>query len=207
MSIFSMCSQNSIEGLQPELMEFKPDELILKRGIAPDGLFCIFEGLAFDQFVTDDGEKLGLQVYQPGDALPISGFMANSAPSFDVRTLGKVKACFIKKSKLDALQAADSGFGMSLQKFLAVQLQQIKGASQFFRMATAEEKVVRFLGMVGAEYGRMFQVERSQIAAICGLSSETVSRILTSLEGAKSIQRHGRSIEILNDAQFSFSRY
>jgi CRP-like cAMP-binding protein len=140
----------------------------------------------------------------PGD---VFGFEFEDEHAFSAEAIADARVLVVKRSAVMSLAARDGGVARDLWTMTARELQRVQGHVMLL-VKTARERVVSFLLEMAQRRPGGNAVElpmsRQDIADYLGLTIETVSRTLTSLESAAAIELpSSRRIVLRNQAALS----
>jgi CRP-like cAMP-binding protein len=153
-----------------------------------DYLYKVVTGAVRTYKVLADGRRQIGAFYLPGDV-----FGLETAPehSFSAEAITDAKILVVKRSALVALAERDNDVACQLWTMTGEELRRVQDHILLL-IKTAKERVVGFLLEMARRVPGGNQVElpmsRQDIADYLGLTIETVSRTLTDLENAATIQ-------------------
>jgi CRP-like cAMP-binding protein len=150
-------------------------------------LYKILSGTARTSKILSDGRRQVGQFYLPGD---IFGLEAGDEHAFSAEAITDVKVIVIKRSAVESLAARDNEVARQLWTMTGRELQRVQDHILLL-IKTAQERVAGFLLEMADRIKSSNEIElpmsRQDIADYLGLTIETVSRTLTSLENASAI--------------------
>src|SRR5215471_5777329 len=172
-------------------MSFPRNGEIYGEGEPADFVYKVISGTVRTYKVLADGRRQIGSFYLPGD---VFGLEAGNDHAFSAEAVTAAKVLVVKRSALIGLAARDSGVARELWTLTGLELARVQ-EHILLLVKTAQERVVGFLFEMPARRpgGDMVELpmSRQDIADYLGLTIETVSRTLTSLE-------HERAIELPN---------
>lgn len=152
-----------------------------------DYLYKVISGAVRTYKILSDGRRQVGGFYLPGD---IFGLEFASAHALAAEAITHAKVLVIKRSALAALAEFDAGTARGLYMLTARELQRTQ-ARIILLVKSAQERVASFLLEMAERKAAGNAIElpmsRQDIADYLGLTIETVSRTLTSLETAAAI--------------------
>jgi CRP/FNR family nitrogen fixation transcriptional regulator len=172
-------------------MSFPRNGEIYGEGEPADFVYKVVSGTVRTYKVLADGRRQIGAFYLPGD---VFGLEVGEEHGFSAEAITASKVLVAKRSALMNLAARDSGVARELWTLTGQELARVQDHIMLL-VKTAQERVVGFLFEMSARRPAGDLVElpmsRQDIADYLGLTIETVSRTLTSLE-------HERAIELPN---------
>ena len=172
-------------------MSFPRNGEIYGEGEPADFVYKVISGTVRTYKVLADGRRQIGNFYLPGD---VFGLEVGEEHSFSAEAITASKVLVAKRSALMNLAARDSGVARELWTLTGQELARVQDHIMLL-VKTAQERVVGFLFEMSARRPAGDTVElpmsRQDIADYLGLTIETVSRTLTSLE-------HEHAIELPN---------
>lgn len=152
-----------------------------------DYLYKIVSGTVRTSKILNDGRRQIGEFYMPGDMF---GLEVGNEHAFSAEAISDVKVIVIKRSAVEALAARDNEVARQLWAMTGHELQRVQDHILLL-IKTAQERVAAFLLEMADRIKAKNEVElpmsRQDIADYLGLTIETVSRTLTSLENSAAI--------------------
>jgi CRP/FNR family nitrogen fixation transcriptional regulator len=153
-----------------------------------DYLYKVLSGAVRTYKVLSDGRRQIGGFYSPND---VFGLESNDEHTLSAEAITDAKVLVIKRSALVALAARDVTVAREFYGLTARELRRAQGRI-FLLIKSAQERVASFLLEMteGAPASNTIELpmSRQDIADYLGLTIETVSRTLTSLESAAAIE-------------------
>jgi CRP/FNR family nitrogen fixation transcriptional regulator len=150
-------------------------------------IYKILSGTVRTSKILDDGRRQVGQFYLPGD---IFGLESGEEHAFSAEAITDVKVIVIKRSAVESLAARDNEVARQLWAMTGRELHRVQDHILLL-IKTAQERVAGFLLEMSDRIKTSNEVElpmsRQDIADYLGLTIETVSRTLTSLENTAAI--------------------
>lgn len=174
-------------GLMGAPMNFKRNAEIYGENEPAEYLYKLVKGAVRTSKILDDGRRQVGDFYLPGD---IFGLEAGGEHAFSAEAISDVQVIVIKRSAVESLAARDNDAARQLWSLTRRELQRVQDHIMLL-IKTAQERVAGFL-LEMAERKRSqdefdLPMSRQDIADYLGLTIETVSRTLTSLENSAAI--------------------
>jgi CRP/FNR family nitrogen fixation transcriptional regulator len=162
-------------------------------------LYKVVSGAVRTYKVLADGRRQIQAFHLPGD---IFGFEAGEQHTLSAEAIVDSRVLVVKRSALEALAARDSGVARQLWALTTHELERVQRHVMLL-IKTAQERVVSFLlEMAGRAPGGNavnLPMSRQDIADYLGVTIETVSRTLSSLETVAAIELPSSRRIILRD--------
>src|SRR5262245_35888814 len=169
-------------------MSFSRNEEIYGEGEPAEYLYKVISGTVRTYKVLADGRRQIGSFYLPGD---IFGLEAGDEHTFSAEAINESRVLVIKRSALVALAERDNNVARQLWDLTGNELRRVHDHILLLDK-TAQERVAGFLLEMAERSASGNAVElpmsRQDIADYLGLTIETVSRTLTSLENAAAIE-------------------
>jgi len=169
-------------------MSFSRNAEIYGEGEPAEYLYKVVSGTVRTYKVLADGRRQIGSFYLPGD---IFGLEAGDEHTFSAEAITDSKALVVKRSALEALARRDNDVARQLWNVTGRELRRVQDHILLL-IKSAQERVAGFLLEMAERRPSGNAVElpmsRQDIADYLGLTIETVSRTLTSLENAAAIE-------------------
>lgn len=150
-------------------------------------LYKLVSGTVRTSKILNDGRRQIGDFFMPGD---IFGLEVGRAHSFSAEAISDAKVIVIKRSAVEALATSDNEVARQLWAMTGRELQRMQ-EHILLLIKTAQERVACFLLEMAERIQSTNEVElpmsRQDIADYLGLTIETVSRTLTTLENSAAI--------------------
>lgn len=184
-------------------MNFARNEEIYGEREPAEYLYKVISGTVRIYKILADGRRQIQAFHVAGD---IFGFEFEDEHAFSAEAVCESRILVVKRSAVMALATRDNSVARQLLAMTARELQRVQGHVMLL-VKTAQERVVSFLlEMAGRTGGEAVELpmSRQDIADYLGLTIETVSRTLTSLESSAAIALpSSRRIVLRNQAALS----
>jgi CRP/FNR family nitrogen fixation transcriptional regulator len=169
-------------------MSFARNAEIYGEGEPADYLYKVISGTVRTYKVLSDGRRQVGAFYMPGD---VFGLETSDEHTFSAEAISDAKVLVIKRSALVALAERDNDVARQLWALTGLELSRVQDHILLL-IKTAQERVAGFLLEMAdrASSGNSLELpmSRQDIADYLGLTIETVSRTLTTLENAAAIE-------------------
>jgi len=168
-------------------MSFARNAEIYGENEPAEYLYKLIGGTVRTSKILSDGRRQVGEFYLPGD---IFGLEMDGVHAFSAEAISEVKLLVVKRSAVEALAARDHEIARQLWATTGRELRRVHG-HVLLLIKTAQERVAGFLLEMAERVKSTDQIElpmsRQDIADYLGLTIETVSRTLTSLENSAAI--------------------
>jgi CRP/FNR family transcriptional regulator, nitrogen fixation regulation protein len=169
-------------------MSFARNAEIYGEGEPADYLYKVISGTVRTYKVLSDGRRQIGAFYMPGE---VFGLETGDEHTFSAEAISDAKVLVIKRSALVALAERDNEIARQLWALTGRELNRVQDHILLL-IKTAQERVVGFLLEMAERASNNGALElpmsRQDIADYLGLTIETVSRTLTTLENAAAIE-------------------
>jgi CRP-like cAMP-binding protein len=188
----SRCSERSALAqamhLMGAVMSFPRNSEIFGENEPADYIYRVISGSVRTYKILNDGRRQVGGFYLAGD---IFGLEFAEAHNFSAEAVGDTRVVVVKRSAINALSNRDTAIAGELFALTGRELQRAQG-HVLLLVKSAQERVASFLLEMAERAGTGNVIElpmsRQDIADYLGLTIETVSRTLTGLEGAATIE-------------------
>jgi CRP/FNR family transcriptional regulator, nitrogen fixation regulation protein len=170
------------------LMSYPRKTEIFAEGEPADYLYQVVSGSVRTYRVLSDGRRQIDGFYLPGD---IFGLQFGDEHAFSAEAMTNVKARIVKRSALNAQAKRDPAIAQELLLLTARELHRMQ-ERMLLLIKSAQERIASFLvematrGSAGPAID--LPMSRQDIADYLGMTIETVSRTLSALEAAATIE-------------------
>lgn len=183
------------EAANPGAFELMGAPMVFKRNAEIYGedepaayLYKLVSGAVRTYKVLADGRRQIGAFYLPGD---VFGLESGNEHAFSAEAIGEARVLVVKRSALESAASRDGAVAQQLWSVTACELRRAQD-HLLALIKTAEERVVGFLLEMAGRMPAGNQIElpmsRQDIADYLGLTIETVSRTITHLESAATIE-------------------
>ncbi|GAA4306752.1 hypothetical protein GCM10023149_00120 [Mucilaginibacter gynuensis] len=183
----------------------KKKQLLYYEGDNAPALYLVISGRLKTIKITKYGRELVTGIYNPDDFLGMQALLLNEPYSETAEAIEDSTICIIPKDIIDYLLSKNTGLANMFIRILSnnvrekeEQLLQLAYNSVRKRMA---DVLLRVLKQLGNEDNSTIKISREDLAAIAGMASETVSRIITDFKNEGLITKKGSTIKIINSEE------
>ena len=163
-----------------------------------DYLYKVVSGSVRTYKVLTDGRRLIVGFYLPDD---VFGFEFTKAHNLSAEAISCTKLLAVKCSALNALAGRDISFAQQLSALIALEVRHVQHHALRLLGRSAQERVASFLLEMGDRLSSdeiELPMSRCDIGDYLGVTLETVSRTLTSLQCVGAIKVTPRHIVLRN---------
>ena len=174
--------------LMGAVMSFPRNSEIFGENEPADYVYRVISGSVRTYKILSDGRRQVGGFYLPGD---IFGLEFADEHTFSAEAIADAKVVVVKRSAITALAGRDAAIGRELFALTGRELRRVQDRVLLL-VKSAQERVASFLLEMAerASAGNTIELpmSRQDIADYLGLTIETVSRTLTGLESAATIE-------------------
>jgi CRP/FNR family transcriptional regulator, anaerobic regulatory protein len=161
---------------------------LFRAGDALTSVYVVRSGTFKTITLSHDGRPKITGFYLPGDLMGLEG-IGDSTYAFDAIALENSEVCVLPLTQLESLAGIVPELLREFVRVLSVEITRDHRLTTLLGCMDAEQRVARFLLSLAERYHRLgyaskallLHMTRDDIASYLGLSSETVSRILSRL--------------------------
>lgn len=172
-------------------------------------VYVVRSGTFKTMTVSHDGDQKITGFYLSGDIMGLDA-IDDGVYSFDAIALENTEVCVLPIHQLESMASALPALQKQLIRALSREISRDSGL-QLLGCMDAEQRVARLLLSLADRYHRLgyasdallLHMTRDEIASYLGLSSETVSRVISRLQRKGFLTVHQRHIEFTNAAQLT----
>lgn len=185
---------------------FKKGTLIQTSGSNTGFVYFIINGFVGMYDITKESQKLFIDIQAPNTAFPVVTAIQNDPPKYYYEALTDVevyeapakKVSSFIKNDIETLNAINESVIKAFYK-LANRVEQLSYDSSKVRIASLLTYfATHFATDNNGEYRITIEFSHKEIAAFAGITRETASRVLKSLEKSKIIKYKYKKITVLN---------
>jgi len=173
---------------------------LFSAGDPLNSLYVVRSGTFKTVTISHEGRPKITGFYLPGDLMGLEG-IGDNVHAFDAIALEDSEVCVLPIAQLEAMASAIPDLLKEFVRLLSIEITRDHRLTTLLGCMDAEQRVARFLLSLAERYHRLgyasnallLHMTRDDIASYLGLSSETVSRIISRLrrKGVLTVdQRH-----------------
>ena len=180
------------------IMTYQSNSEIFSEKEPADYVYKVVSGSVRTYKILSDGRRLIGGFYLPGD---VFGFEFTNAHSLSAEAITCTKLLAVKRSALNALAGRDISVAQQLSALIALEVRHVQHHTLRLLGRSAQERVASFLLEMGDRLSGdeiELPMSRCDIGDYLGVTIETVSRTLTSLQCVGAIKVTSRHIVLRN---------
>jgi len=185
-----------------KLRHIKKKQVIYYEGDAVMGIFLVIKGKIKTVKLTEDGRQLMTGIYGDDQYFGISSLLLHEPYAETAEALEDTSICLLPKDMMEELLSKYPDLGRQFIKILSNNL--LEKEEQLLQLAyhsvrkRLSEVLIRLSKQEKTVDPLMLKVSRDNLAALAGMATETVSRILSDFKEENIIERKGSQIQILD---------
>jgi len=192
-----------------EVREFDKGDVLFWEGDLALGLYCIKSGAVQVSKTNYDGKHAILQIYGPGDVLAEAVVFAQEPYPGTAEAVETSTVYFIGAEAIEDLILRYPTLALYIIKILGKRLRAAQNKIKDWSFTNAENRVAKLLFDLALRYGQpevsglavAMDLPHARLAALSGLTRETVSRVLSAWRSQGIIGGKQRKIIIRNMAK------
>jgi CRP/FNR family transcriptional regulator len=207
-----LCSDGLLDGLPIERYcqaegavrkaSYQPQDVLFREGEPVTHLFELRYGNAKLTTSLPDGREQILRIGVPGHLLGFES-LEHDVYGYTAQALGTVETCAIHKQDIQHVIAENPGVIRRIAKRLTEELEQAEDMIRILGLKKSDERVASFLLSLVTDQTDLnknlsLYLGRSEIAKLLGMTTETVSRVMTKLQREAVIIAPRGSVRILD---------
>lgn len=193
--------------LQRKLRTVKKKQVIYYEGDAVTGIYLVLSGKVKTAKLTADGRQLMTAIYTDDQYFGITALLLNEPYTETAEALEDTTLCLLPKDMLEELLNRHPDIARQFIRILSNDLrereQQLMQLAYFSVRKRLAEVLLRLYRQERGGPDSSIKVSRDNLAALAGMATETVSRILSDFKSEHIIERKGSVIQILNLQQLA----
>ncbi len=187
---------------QRKLRTIKKKQVIYYEGDAIAGIYLVIKGKVKTFKLTPDGRELMVGIYTDDEYFGIPSLLLNEPHAETAEAMEDSTICMLPKELMEELLGKYPDIGRQFIKILSNNLldreQQLLQLAYFSVRKRLAEVLIRLYKQEQSDDPLNIKVSRDNLAALAGMATETVSRILSDFKSEDIIERKGSHIQILN---------
>lgn len=188
--------------LQRKLRTVKKKQVIYYEGDTVTGIYLVLRGKVKTAKLTADGRQLMTAIYTDDQYFGIPALLLNEPYSETAEALEDTTLCLLPKDLLEDLLNRFPDIARQFIRILSNDLmereQQLMQLAYFSVRKRLAEVLLRLYRQERGGPETSIKVSRDNLAALAGMATETVSRILSDFKSENIIERKGSVIQIIN---------
>ncbi|NLJ78789.1 MAG: Crp/Fnr family transcriptional regulator [Tissierellia bacterium] len=180
--------------------EYQKGQMIYMAGDRVDRIFIIHKGKVKITRLSNSGKEQVIRVLGPGDFMGELSLFANSTMRDNAEVLQRVSLCIVDGDKLKDLIVKYPTIGLKILGELSIRLERAENLIEHLGIHDVETRIVNTIfDMAKGGKEVTLKMSKGDLASHMGMSQETLSRKLSSLQERGLIELVGhRGIIILD---------
>lgn len=182
----------------------KKKQIIYYEGDTVAGIYLVIQGKIKTSRLSEDGRELLTKIYGPDEYLGMTALLSNEPYTETTEALEDSLVCMLPKDLMENLLNRYPDLAKQFISILADDVK--KKEEQLLHLAynSVRKRMAQVLLRLCGKEGEIktenttLKVSRDNLAAMAGMATETVSRILSDFKEEGIIERKGSQIVILN---------
>jgi CRP-like cAMP-binding protein len=187
---------------QRKMRSIKKKQVIYYEGDAIAGIYLVLRGKVKTFKLTPDGRELMVGIYTEDQYFGIPSLLLHEPHAETAEAMEDSTICMLPKELMEELLNKYPDIGRQFIKILSNNLldreQQLLQLAYFSVRKRLAEVLIRLYKQEQSSDPLNIKVSRDNLAALAGMATETVSRILSDFKSENIIERKGSLIQILN---------
>ena len=199
-------NKNGLEALtqaitQRKIRLIKKKQVIYYEGDAVTGIYLVVKGKIKTIKLSEEGRQLLTGIYQDDQYFGIPALLLNEPSAETAEAMEDTTICLLPKDILEDLLNQYPDIAREFIKILSNNL--LDKEEQLMQLAyhSVRKRLAQVLIRLSKQESAdplVLKVSRDNLAALAGMATETVSRILSDFKDEAIIERKGSQIQILN---------
>ena len=192
------------------LRSFLPGEPIYHEGDASSGVYCVSDGLIGIRKVNAEGESVLLRLVRPGETFGFRSFLTETAHQVSAEALKPTRLCLLPAKWLRPVAQANGALAQRFVGHMARDMVDLETKVLETATASCRVRFLRLLVEFGAGEGEAdgtreidLPLSRQDIAAMIGVRSETMSRVIRAIQDEGLAEFRGRRVAIPDPARLA----
>jgi CRP-like cAMP-binding protein/CheY-like chemotaxis protein len=187
---------------QRKVRNIKKKQVIYYEGDSIAGIYLVVRGKVKTFKLTPDGRELMVGIYTDDQYFGIPSLLLNEPHAETAEAMEDTTICMLPKELMEELLGKYPDIGRQFIRILSNNLldreQQLIQLAYFSVRKRLAEVLIRLYKQEQSPDPLNIKVSRDNLAALAGMATETVSRILSDFKSENIIERKGSHIQILN---------
>jgi CRP-like cAMP-binding protein/CheY-like chemotaxis protein len=185
-----------------KVRQVKKKQVIYYEGDSVAGIFLVIQGKVKTVKLNEDGRQLMTGIYSDEEYFGITSLLLQEPYAETAEALEDTTICLLPKDMMEELLNQYPDLGRKFIKILSNHL--IDKEEQLMQLAyhsvrkRLSEVLIRLAKQEKAAQPVVLKVSRDNLAALAGMATETVSRILSDFKEENIIERKGSQIQIVD---------
>lgn len=170
---------------------FEPGAVLYDQGGAGDGIYCIQSGMIGLRRLDSDGNSVLLRLCASGTTVGYRAFLSKEIHRNSAEVLTPSVACFIERSHVSKLLAANPSMG---ERFLQHAISDLNETEEDYARRLTMNLRSRFLHLIMVFYEQLgyhddmghptldLPIKKSELADMIGAQPESISRVIRNVQ-------------------------
>jgi len=185
-------------------ISYRKRETIIRPYEVPQGVSYIQKGYIRYYSVSSEGQELTLLIFKPGDFFPVRWGITGQEVRYFYETLTPVDVRRASKDKFITFLKKNPELLLQITQIILIRLRDTYARMEYMAFGGASAKVASILLMLSEQYGKIITqgtlvqvpLTHQDIAALIGVSRETVSLEIEELQRGGILGKKGRLLVI-----------
>lgn len=195
---------------------FAAGQALFLQGEANTGLFCVQTGTVALRQLDESGNSVLLSLAYPGDVLGYRSLLANEDHKVSAEALGPCQTCKVARSTALQMIQRHPGLGLAFLRRSSREIERLQEALVRAAGPNNRARLLQVLAELLEHHGESqgggvhcitLPVSRRDLASMIGTRHETLSRLMSRIEGEELARFSGRKVLIPNLAAFVDAAY
>jgi CRP-like cAMP-binding protein len=187
--------------MQRKVRSLKKKQVIYYEGDTVSGIYLVIHGKVKTVKLTADGRQLMTAIYTDDQYFGIPSLLLNEPYTETAEALEDTTICLLPKDMVEELLNQYPDIARQFIKILSNDVldreQQLMEIAYYSVRKRLAEVLVRLHKQSASAEDSTIKVSRDNLAALAGMATETVSRILSDFKSEEIIERKGSVIQIV----------
>ncbi|MBW1616972.1 MAG: Crp/Fnr family transcriptional regulator [Deltaproteobacteria bacterium] len=184
------------------LKQVEKNEIIFSEGEEGIGFYIVASGMIKIYKSSISGKEQILHIFEKGEPFGEAAVFMNRPFPATAMAIKKGSVLFFPKKKFINLAQKDTMFVLKMLAVLSVRLKQLASMVENISLKDVPGRLAEYLLYMNKEQNNnniiSLNISKSQLAAILGTISETLSRIFSKMSLEKILEVNGNNIRILD---------
>ncbi len=185
-------------------VKFRKGDMLTKQGAFAAYVLFIARGLGIQYVEGETDKNFNLRIIQPGEFVGLSAIFSNNTFNYSSVAIDECQAFLIEKAAISEIITQNGEFGMRLMRRYTEQNISVYTTLQkvlFKQMTGKIADVLLYIDALKSRYPEVFTLlSRKNLADFAGITTESMVKMLKTLEKEQIIALQGKDITLLNTA-------
>ncbi len=185
-------------------VQFRKGDMLTKQGAFAAYILFVARGLGIQYVEGEMDKNFNLRIIQPGEFVGLSAIFSDNTFQYSSVAIDSCQAFLIEKAAINEIISKNGDFGLSLMRRYTAQNVSVYATLQkvlFRQMNGKIADVLIYLDTLKEKYPDIFTLlTRKNLADFAGITTESMVKMLKTLEKEQIVSLKGKDVEILNKA-------